>query len=162
MSASPRDNYLAMQVRTASPQKLQLMLIEAALRDAERTRQLWASKDDHEAVESLIHAQEIAGQLVGAIDRQMSDELVQNAAAVYTFIYRCLVEAGHGQDVKKLADAIRVLQIERDTWRQLCETMASAEESHFRTDAAECPTPTALPLADGCDIEFSGGLSIEA
>ena len=46
MQASAQSNYLETEVMTAPPQKLQLMLVEAAIRSAERARAMWREEDD--------------------------------------------------------------------------------------------------------------------
>ena len=48
MSETPQDNYLVTEVMTAPPQKLQLMLVEAAIRSIERARQAWREDDDEQ------------------------------------------------------------------------------------------------------------------
>ena len=64
MSSVPCENYLVTEVMTSTPQKLQLMLIEGAIRAIERGRQKRRAGDDEQACESLLRAQEIVGQLL--------------------------------------------------------------------------------------------------
>ena len=82
--------------------------------------------------------------------------------ALYVYIFRCLVEAGLLHDATKLADAIHLLEIERETWRQLCQQTAI----HHRADPAETvPSPAsraAAPLADGLEPYVAGSFSLEA
>jgi len=46
MDASAHESYLVTEVMTATPQKLQLMLIDAAIRSAEKARRLWHEQED--------------------------------------------------------------------------------------------------------------------
>ncbi len=168
MESSARDGYLATEVLTAPPQKLQLMMIEGAIRFAAGTRQLWSQQRDHEACESLLRAQETVGQLLASIDREAEPQLTGRAAAVYMFIFRCLLDASLQRDQKKLDDAVRVLEVERETWRQVCEKLG------MQNEAAENPVdhlgdiPVPLPLVDlpaapdSFDAWPVGGFSLEA
>ncbi len=166
MNHSTRDTYLATEVMTAAPPKLQLMLIEAAIRFAGRTRQFWAEQKDAEAGEALLRAQDIAGELVAALDHEAEPELAARAGAVYLFVFRCLVEAGFQRNPAKLDDAIKVLEVERDTWRRVCEKFGA------RSDIAHAPTSrphddaARVPLADSSagllDPPPAGGFSLEA
>jgi flagellar secretion chaperone FliS len=162
MPSSARDNYLTTEVTTAPPQKLHLMLIEAALRFSERARRHWEAHEDELALDSLLHAQEVVNELMCGLNRELDSALVGKAAALYLFVFRCLVEAGHRHDGKKLADAIRVLEIDRETWRQVCEKMAV----HHDVDGPTTVGPQmGLPGLSGND-DFSSapmsGFSLEA
>jgi flagellar protein FliS len=154
-----RDHYLASQVKTATPQKLQLLLIDSALRSANRARQYWQQGRDDLAVQSLLNAQDVVAQMLAAIDREAGGDLAQRVAAVYAFIYRCLVRAGHRHDEKGLADAVRILGIERETWRQLCDKLA-AEAPHASFHNAERGVP-APRSGDSNLLSPTGGFSIE-
>ncbi len=120
MQTSARENYLTTQVLTAPPQKLQLMLIEAAIRSARLARQKWQSREDQSACEALIRAQEIMSELLAGLKREVDPDLVERVAGVYLFILRSLTQANLRHDEKKLDDALRVLEEERETWRQVC------------------------------------------
>ena len=177
MESSARENYLATEVMTATPQKLQLMVLDAAIRSAERTQQHWRAEEDEEASETLIHAQQIMGELVGSLNREGDTELVKKIAAVYLFVFRSLTEANFYHDEEKLNDAIKILKVERETWRQVCEQLGTAKPpgeepasaAPCEQTSAEQPKPVktpevAVPL-DGGDLvgdSPSSGFSIDA
>jgi flagellar protein FliS len=158
MPGFARDNYLSTVVKTAAPQKLQWLLVEAALRSANRAREFWRQDSNEAAMESIVHAQNVLGQMLAAIDREGGGELATRVSTVYEFIFRSLVKAGHQRDEQSLAEAVRVLEIERETWRQLCEKIA----------ADRAPPGPAAPFArfgepvDDDATGFSGGFSLEA
>ncbi len=160
MSFSARENYLFTEVRTATPQKLQVMLIDAALRSANRALQQWHEGEEEAATKSLLHAQSVLGEMLAAIDPKVGGDLSKRVAAIYEFIFRSLVTAGYRRDEKSLADAIRVLEIERETWSQLCEQVA-AETPPYRADAPE--SRVVPPMAFDREVpHYSGGFSVEA
>jgi flagellar secretion chaperone FliS len=153
-----RDSYLSTVVKTAAPQKLQWLLVEAALRSANRAGEFWRQGDNEQATEAIVHAQTVLGQMLAAIDRDGGGELAKQVSTVYEFIFRSLVKAGHRRDEQSLAEAIRVLEIERETWRQLCAKIA----------AERIPASPAAPYArfgapvDDDATDFAGGFSFEA
>jgi flagellar secretion chaperone FliS len=163
MDATARDRYLAAEVLTAAPQKLQLMLIEGAIRFVDRARRLWGEQKHDEASESLVRAQEILGEMLASLDRQAQPDLVPRVGAVYLFVFRCLMEANFDRDPRKLDDAIRVLEEERKTWRLVCERLGGRHPSE-----ATSPTdaPAAAPIdasaLDGPTGEAACGFSIDA
>lgn len=123
MSASVGDSYREGEILTAPPQKLHLLLIEGALRFVERTRHLWHENQPDAAFESLCRAQEIVAEILSGIKLESDFPLARKVAAIYTFIYRALVQAGLTREEKHLAAALRVLHEERQTWLELCRRL---------------------------------------
>jgi len=176
MESSARESYLTTEVMTATPQKLRLMLIETAIRSIERARQKWQAEEDDEACELLIHAQQVISELLASLNREAAPDLVKKAASIYLFIFRSLMEANYHRSEEKLDDALRVLEVERETWRQVCEQLGSKktpEDQHpaaadAPSDAsASVPPPSAhlpdLSMGSGAVDDLPGfGISLEA
>ena len=168
MPSSPPENYLFTEIMTATPQKLHLMLIEAAIRSAQRGRQKWQVQQDDEACEALIHAQQIVGELLASLDREVDPDLVKRVASVYLFVFRSLMEANYEHSEEKLDNAIRVLQLERETWRQVCEQLGSNKPAPDQTTGAiseqssSPPLPRVSPDADSTGDAAASGFSVEA
>ena len=155
-----RDSYLFAEVNTAAPQKLQLLLIEAVLRLANRARDYWEQGRNDRATESLDNAQAVLAEMRAAIRYEIAGEVAQRVAEIYGFVFRSLVNAAHRHDVKSLDDAIRILEIERETWQKLCEKLASeGRHGHF-VDARRRALPPQLGEPD--TLSLPGGFSIEA
>lgn len=148
MRSSARENYLVTEVMTAAPQKLQLMLIEAAIRAAQRARQMWQAGRDDQACEALIHAQQLVAELLAGLNRDVDAALVGKMASVYLFIFRSLMEANQGRDEEKLDAAVRVLEVERATWRQVCEQLGSGKVSGEQAGPANAPAASPPAAAD--------------
>ena len=119
--------YLEAQIMTATPQKLRLLLIDGALRCAHQTLELWAQQRNDEAIETLIQCRSIVGELLSGIRVEQS-QLTRQVAAIYIFLLRCLTEAQLKHDRQRLQETIKVLEIERETWRLVCEKMPDAPE----------------------------------
>lgn len=122
---SARTNYLQGEVLTATPQKLQLLLVEAAIKNIHRTKKFWLDSDYDGAFESLTRAQDIIAEILCSFDIENQPDLAKKLASIYMFIFRRLTEAGMSFAQDKLDDALRVLDSERETWRQVCEKFGS-------------------------------------
>jgi flagellar secretion chaperone FliS len=158
MNPTARDEYLTTEVLTAAPQKLRLMLIEAALRFGRRAQSHWQNGEHETALADLIRSQEAVAQLISGLSLNLESPLVRQIAAVYAFIYRSLVSAGFHRDTQKLVDALRVLETEQKTWRQVCDRL---EEKPLEDRLAPTAPPLVIDLAGPADWPTSG-LSFEA
>ena len=159
--------YLFTEVNTATPQKLQLLLIEAALRSANRARQFWQQGRDDRAV-----------QVAGCTPRDWWPKClpasIAKPAAIWRRAFRRstsssfarLVKAGHRRDEKSLGDAIRILEIERETWRQLCDKLAVNAGHHVpMVNASFGDPPQGVlppPSSDLDPLSQPGAFSLEA
>jgi len=162
MSTSARESYLVTEVMTATPQKLQLMLIEAAIRSTERARQQWRDDDNEQAIESVIRAQEIIGELLAGLDQEVEGDLTKKVAAIYLFVFRTLMEASFDRDEQKLDDALEVLAIERETWRQVCEKLGSRMQPDDEAADRTAVPPPKLTCDSPAAYDSPGSVSIEA
>lgn len=134
-TTTARDAYLLTEVNTATPQKLQLMLIEAAIRFASQALLHWDNGQDEQAGEALIRCQDIFGEILGGLRPDLDPALVKQVAGIYVFLLRSTTDAHLTKDRKAVEDAIRILQIERDTWQQVCMQLGS------RIDGPSVPQP---------------------
>jgi flagellar secretion chaperone FliS len=155
--------YLTTEVFTAPPQKLQLMLIEMAIRLVARGKQQFRDKQYAEACITLVNAQQIADQLIAGVNREASPELADRVLAVYDFLARRLREANTERDEKKLDDVAQILEIERATWQGVCDQLAGTttnDHAEFVPSRAEAHTPA--PVFGQIENRSSAGISLEA
>jgi len=170
MDASVRNQYLNTEVMTATPQKLHLMVLEAAIRSCEKGRSYWQQDDPMAACEALIHAQDCVGELLATLNQESGLPWVGKMASVYMFIFRQIVDANNNRDEQKLDEALKVLHTERETWRQVCEKFGSQCDPQDVpgagiVDTAHSPAsgPTAGPIVDTGPVDATpGGFSLEA
>jgi flagellar protein FliS len=144
-AARASEQYLRSAVLTASPEQLQLMMIEGAIRFATRGISAIQARD-HEAVyNAMDRAQRIVLELINGMRRDANPELVDRMTALYNFIYRRLVEATVNRDVSAAEEAIRILRHERATWELLiAKVAAAAPASPVPAAASDGSTPSAL------------------
>ncbi len=163
MDAAAREQYLVTQVMTAPPQKLQLMLIEGAIRFARQALELWREDRDEEAGDAILRSQEIVTQLLAGLDRERDPELVRKVAGVYLFIFRSLVSAHVRRDEEKLNNALRILESERETWQAVCQQLTETDVSAEKPSAPRHATPPPpATLEGGFDGISEGFTSFEA
>lgn len=164
MHTDPRNSYLESQVLTATPQKLRLMLIEAALGAARQALNYWNENLDPQATLALIRCREIVSELLAAVKPDDS-ELTRIVAGIYLFLFKTLAEAQLHRDPAKVDQAIMVLEIERETWREVCEQMPAAPVAENAADWRQEITSTqaATMLGDfDSEDQLSNGLSLDA
>ena len=72
-----------------------------------------------------MRCREVVTELLASI-RPDETELTRRVTALYLFLFQALTESQLRNDRHKLAGALRVLEIERDTWREVCKTLPDA------------------------------------
>ncbi|QDU77557.1 Flagellar protein FliS [Bremerella volcania] len=121
------ENYLETEVLTATPQKLQLMMINGAIRFAYQAQQLSEQQEKEEAWERLMRCREIVAQILCSIKNDGS-ELMQNVAGIYFFLFQELTDLHAKDEYHRLEGVLNVLNEERETWEELCRQMPEAPE----------------------------------
>jgi len=139
---SPSKEYLKSAVLTASPEQLVLMLYDSAIRFASRGREGIVAKDREAAFNALDRAQLIVLELGAGIRRDVSPQLADQVAALYSFVYRRLVDANIYQDVAAIDEALQILRYQRETWLLL---MQKLREEHGEPQRAAAGPPRAGP-----------------
>ncbi len=177
------DRYLENEVLTAPPEKLHLMLIQGAIRFIRQAQQHWEAERAEAATECLIRAQEIVGEMLASLKPEENKSLVSKVAGVYMFVFRSLIDAQLTSNAKALEDALRVLQIEEETWQQVCKQLAGqrtptgdrldVQQQASETASVDSPpphapprpapaTPAPMPPAEETPAPPAEGFSLEA
>jgi len=129
------DAYFENQVLTATPQKLRWMAIDGAIRFARQASEYWKSERIYEGGEALIGCQRLLVELMSGVKAERAPELAGNVSSLYAYLSRLLNEARRARDTRKLNEVIEILEIERETWRQVCEQLGAAPQAPA-TDAS--------------------------
>ena len=124
MAAPATNPYLRTKILTASPQELRLMLYDGALKFCRQARPALEEKRFEDSYNNLMRAQRIVMELSNSLNHQVNPELCDRLAALYTYLYRRLVEANIERDVAIVDDVIEVLEYERETWQLLMQRHA--------------------------------------
>ncbi len=116
------SSYLESKILTASPQRLHLMLIEGAIRFGRQAEEALRRGGEAEAATPLMRVIDIVGEMLASA-RANTSELNLNIADLYWFLFRRISEAKINADAAALAEAMRLLEFERQTWQLLCEKL---------------------------------------
>ena len=156
---------------TASAEQLQLMLYDGCIRFATQARDAIEKKDYATSYDRLTRARNIITEMRQGLNFDANPELCDRVAAIYGFLYHKLLEAKINRIIPDIDDALRVLQIERETWQILVDKVNRARESGHG-DAGATPgiesSPAqaqqsygAVPGPSGGDIAPQEGFSVE-
>jgi flagellar protein FliS len=109
---------------TASPEELRLMLYDGAIKFANQAKIAIVKKDFENSYNALMRAQKIVLELSTSLNHNVAPDLCERLSALYTYIYRLLVEANMQRQVKQVDEAIELLEYERETWQMLMQQLA--------------------------------------
>lgn len=123
MTATPANAYLRTKILTASPAELRMMLLDGAVRFADSARSALLEKNYEKLFENATRCQDILMELLTSLRPDQSPELCQRLSALYTFLYRRMVEGTTTRDVAILEEVIRLLRFEQETWRMLLDQL---------------------------------------
>jgi len=133
-SANP---YLKTKVLTASPQELRMMLYEGAIRFCRQGRTALEAKDYEGSYNGLMRAQKIVLELSTSMRPEAAEPgLCEKLEALYTYIYKRLVEANTGHEVSAVDEVIELLEYEKQTWQMLMDRLAKQGDSPSGNDLA--------------------------
>jgi flagellar protein FliS len=115
--------YLESQALTASPERLHLMVVEAAIRFTRKGEESLAGKDYEAAYFALDRSRSCVGELLGGIDPDPNPELAEKLKALFVYVHACLTRADVERDPRLAGDALRILEAHRQTWLELMESL---------------------------------------
>lgn len=122
MSREPNP-YLRDAVLTASPEQLQLMLYDGAIRFTRQGIRAIEQQNWEECFTALNRAQQIVLELLNALNYDVDRQLCTRMASIYNFIYRKLIEACSRREILAANDALGLLEFQRQTWVMLMEKL---------------------------------------
>ena len=139
MTDNQPNTYLRDAVMTATPEQLQLMLYDGAIRFSMQARDAIERKDFETSYERLARAQQIILEMLNGLDYDVNRELCERVASIYNFLYRKLVDACVQRSTEYIDDALKVLRIERETWQLLVDKLKRARESGELVELGPAP-----------------------
>ena len=138
------------------------MLIDAAISAARQAMSHWQENHNDRALGALAHSRSLLSELLAGI-KPDETELTQRVMAVYVFLFKTLTEAQLRRDPKLVEETIEVLQVERDTWRMVCEQMPHAPLPANPGDNKPVEITSSDAISSQPDTPASpGGFEIEA
>jgi flagellar secretion chaperone FliS len=141
MNQQAAQNYLRTKVLTATPEQLQLMLYDGAIRFAEQGKAALVKKDWESSYKALTQAQKILADLNAKLKHDIYPELCGKLASLYNYAYRQLVQANVHHHTEPVDEALKVLRFQRETWSMLLDQLGKAR-------AAEAVRTMHVPAPD--------------
>lgn len=149
------EQYLQSTVMTASPAKLRLMLIERGLAVVEAIKETRRKNPDRLVDEWTLRLRDILGELLQGVTRGAGD-LARQIADIYVFMISELTFAEQEPGNERLEAIGRILEIERETWTQVCknqlqDSAAKPNTPHFPNLGAQ--SPSAAPAVGSLNLQ---------
>lgn len=108
MITNPYGQYRDVQIQTASPARLLVMLYDGAIRFLGDAKRGIAANDPKATYEGLRRTQDILDHLTSTLDMS-AGEIAENLSSLYEFMGRRLVEANLHRDAKAIDDVIGLI-----------------------------------------------------
>jgi flagellar protein FliS len=108
-----------MEIRTASPEKLVVLLYEGALRQARRARDAHHEGKVGDRGAAISRALAIVAELQHSLDLESGGEIASNLRALYFFVTDRLLEANVTNRVGALDESIQVLETLNEAWVEI-------------------------------------------
>lgn len=115
------DEYLENRVMTAQPHQLHMMVVDGALRHARAAVEALENTDYEAAHFALNDARGFVSELAAGLDEERLPEVVRELKLLFAFAYKCFVHADLERSPKHVHDAIRVLELHRETWKTITD-----------------------------------------
>lgn len=117
------ERYLEAAVRTASPARMRLMLIERSIGVCDALAAVWRDGSKPGSNEYFIKLLELLNELLEGIKGGKSEEeneLCCTVADMYVFLCKHVVAAESSSDGGAIDEVKTVLQADCETWRAVC------------------------------------------
>ncbi|MGA2582310.1 MAG: flagellar export chaperone FliS [Tepidisphaeraceae bacterium] len=140
MNPKAAQNYLRTKVMTATPEQLQLMLFDGAIRFGEQARIALQNKHYDQSYKLLTSAQKIVTELKNSLKPDVAPDLCKKLTAIYNYTYRKLIDANLRHTIESLDEAMRMLKYQRETWVMLMGQLGK-EKAGRAAQSIDIPEP---------------------
>src|SRR5687768_5010641 len=141
MNGQAAQNYLRTKVLTATPEQLQMMLYDGAIRFCEAARAAILEKNWEGSYNNISRAQKIILEMNCSLKHEVDPDLCGKLAGLYTYAYRNLVDANINHETGPLDEALRILRYQRDTWAMLMDKLGK-EKAGRVAKGLDLPAPS--------------------
>jgi flagellar secretion chaperone FliS len=141
MNGQAAQNYLRTKVLTATPEQLQMMLYDGAIRFCEAARAALLERNWEGSYNNISRAQKIILEMNCSLKHDVDPDLCSKLAALYTYAYRNLVDANINHETGPLDEALRILKYQRDTWSMLMDKLGKEKAGRVAKNL-DLPAPS--------------------
>jgi len=142
MNQQAAQNYLKTKVFTATPEQLQLMLFDGALRFGEQAKLALEQKNFEHSYNMISRVQKIIAEMQSCLKPSIAPDLCGKLSALYSYVYRKLVEASIDHTISALDEALNLLRYQRETWVMLLDQLGKTKAA-AAASSLEMPAPNA-------------------
>ncbi|GEM_PF-1721308 len=140
------DDYQANEILTATPAKLHQLMLEGAARKTRLALQcLERDNDPISATDAVVAALQIMTELMGSLNPAPNPQLTRQVAEEYIFIVRSLSEGNLHRDPQMIRDALRIIEMQHETWRLVNQQLQQQAEGAGAAETAETVEPPSEP-----------------
>jgi flagellar biosynthetic protein FliS len=128
MAGNTNSQYLEGKILTASQPRLHLMLLEGAQRQCRIAQQAGQAEYWGEFYASMDKLMAIMEELVRSVSDSKSP-IAESLEEQYAFLYRELAASRFSLNTEKLAECMKLVDFERETWKQVCDKVDTTPAS---------------------------------
>ncbi len=129
MDTSQTKSYKKLQVETASPISLVIMLYDRAIILLNKAKNEISEKQYEEKTKTLDKVSDIVMELLSTLDRDKGGEIASSLANLYNFVLREITNANQKLNTKSCDNAIKILSELRESW----ESIKNTEETDVKS-----------------------------
>lgn len=119
LAGNPYKHYQEQAIRTASPDKLIVMLFDGAIRFSGKAKNHILEKNYEEAGKAIYRCQDIMDYLINTLNPQMA--IAAEIEKMYDYIQYNFVQANLTKEIGFLEEAEIYLKDFRETWKKVGE-----------------------------------------
>jgi flagellar protein FliS len=119
MKSQKFDSYKKMQIETADPATLILMLYDRAIVLLDKAKNEIIEKQYEEKGYSLTKANEIIAELAGSLDMEKGGEIATSLSRLYNFVMREIIDADTNLNTNAIDNARRIVSELRESWGRI-------------------------------------------
>ena len=119
------NEYLRTKIFTASPEELRMMLYEGAIKYCRQAKQAISVEEIERSYDCLMRVQKIVMELSTSLKHEVAPELCEKLSALYTYMYRRLIDANLEKQVQPIDEVLKLLEYQKETWHMLMEKTAA-------------------------------------
>ncbi len=126
--SNPYQKYKTASVKSASKEKLLLMLYEGAIKFMKKAIIAIDKNDIAERGENISRAFDIVLELMNTLDHKVGGDIASNLEQLYMFITDELTAANLNNDKARLENALKIMTTLYDGWKDAIEQLKKSDK----------------------------------